>query len=182
MIEAWKHAHWETSCKVYAPLCKRFLDRNPLPQILVTDGFVHDVYAYRYNDSYSDDCILLSYTWEDDATKLALFSDGELAEKCIKELDRILLRCSNIGEAISPYIDARNIRIQRWMTDRNALGCAKLYRAGTYYDAVSLMKYNRDLSSDSGLYLAGESFSVDAGWQALPAQMPNIAMALDWPG
>ncbi len=164
VIDAWKHAHWETSCKVYAPLCKRFLDRNPLPQILVTDSFVHDVYAYRYNDSYPDDCILLSYTWEDDATKLALFSDGELAEKCIKELDRILLRCSNIGVAISPYIDARNIRIQRWMTDRNALGCAKLYRAGTYYDAVSLMKYNRDLSSASGLYLAGESFSVDAGW------------------
>ncbi|MNN80771.1 hypothetical protein D3C81_1975310 [compost metagenome] len=50
------------------------------------------------------------------------------------------------------------------MTDRNALGCAKLYRAGTYYDAVRLMKYNRDLSAASGLYLAGESFSVDAGW------------------
>ncbi len=165
VIDAWKHAHWETSCKVYAPLRKSFLDRNPhLPQILVTDSFVHDVYAYRYNDSYPEDCILLSYTWEDDATKLASFSDSELADKCIKELDRIMLRCSNIGEAISPYIDTRNIRIQRWMTDRNALGCAKLYRAGTYYDAVSLMKYNRDLSSASGLYLAGESFSVDAGW------------------
>lgn len=50
------------------------------------------------------------------------------------------------------------------MTDRNALGCAKLYRAGAYYDAVSLMKYNRDRSDHSGLYLAGESFSVDAGW------------------
>ncbi|MFJ4068886.1 flavin monoamine oxidase family protein [Pseudomonas sp. NPDC089996] len=165
VVDAWKHAHWETSCKIYAPLRKDFLDKNPhLPQILVTDSFVHDVYAYRYNDGYRDDCILLSYTWEDDATKLALFSDDELAQKCIKELDRILLRCSNIGEAISPFIDTRNIRIQRWMTDRNALGCAKLYRAGTYYDAVSLMKYNRDFSSASGLYLAGESFSVDAGW------------------
>lgn len=50
------------------------------------------------------------------------------------------------------------------MTDRNSLGCAKLYRAGTYYQAISLMKYNRDLASTSGLYLAGESFSVDAGW------------------
>ncbi|MDH1576572.1 flavin monoamine oxidase family protein [Pseudomonas sp. GD03746] len=165
IMDAWKHAHWETSCKVYAPLKKAFLDRQfPLPQILITDSFVHDVYAYRYNDSYTDDCILLSYTWEDDATKLAAFSDEELVQKCITELDRILLRCSNIGEAISPYIDTRNIRIQRWMTDRNALGCAKLYRAGTYYDAVGLMKYNRELSASSGLYLAGESFSVDAGW------------------
>lgn len=165
IMDAWKHAHWETSCKVYAPLKKSFLDRHStIPQILVTDSFVHDVYAYRYNDHYPDDCILLSYTWEDDATKLAAFSDEELANKCVKELDRILLRCSNIGEAISPYIDTRNIRIQRWITDKNALGCAKLYRAGTYHEAISLMKYNRELSELSGLYLAGESFSVDAGW------------------
>lgn len=165
IIDAWKHAHWETSCKVYAPLKKRFLDSSPkLPQILVTDSFVHDVYAYRYNDRYAYDCILLSYTWEDDATKLAAFSDSELVDKCVTELDRILMRCSNIGVPISPYIDKRNIRIQRWMTDRNSLGCAKLYRAGTYYQAISLMKYNRDLASASGLYLAGESFSVDAGW------------------
>ncbi|WP_054903776.1 FAD-dependent oxidoreductase, partial [Pseudomonas sp. NBRC 111131] len=165
IIDAWRHAHWETSCKVYAPLQKRFLDcQSAMPQILVTDSFVHDVYAYRYNDSYADDCILLSYTWEDDATKLGAFSDEQLANKCIGELDRILMRCTNVGEPISPYIDTRNIRIQRWMTDKNALGCAKLYRAGTYYDAVSLMKYNRDLSVASGLYLAGESFSVDAGW------------------
>lgn len=165
IIDAWKHAHWETSCKVYAPLDKRFLDHNPqLPQILITDSFVHDVYAYRYNDHCAHDCILLSYTWEDDATKLAVFSDDELVDKCVAELDRILMRCVNIAEPISPYIDKQNIRIQRWMTDRNSLGCAKLYRAGTYYDAVSLMKYNRDLAGASGLYLAGESFSVDAGW------------------
>ncbi len=175
IVDAWKHAHWETSCKVYAPLKKGYLDRqSALPQILVTDSFVHDVYAYRYNDRYADDCILLSYTWEDDATKLAAFSDEALGNKCIEELDRILLRCSNVAEAISPYIDTRNIRIQRWMTDKNALGCAKLYRAGTYYDAVGLMKYNRDFSASSGLYLAGESFSVDAGWTE-----PCLRTALD---
>lgn len=165
IIDAWKHAHWETSCKVYAALDKAFLDQHPeIPQILVTDSFVHDVYAYRYNDSYAQDCILLSYTWEDDASKLASIEDGKLVEKCMGELDRILLRCTNIAEPISPYVDTDNVRVQRWLTDANALGCAKLYRAGTYYDAVALMKYNRDFSGSSGLYLAGESFSVDAGW------------------
>lgn len=165
ITNAYKTAHWETSCKVYAPLKKSFLSNHQrIPQILVTDSFVHDVYAYRYNDSYDYDCILLSYTWEDDATKLASFDDEQLVKKCVKELDRILLRCSNIQQPISPYIDTDNARVQRWITDRNALGCAKLYRAGTYYDAVSLMKYNRDFSELSGLYLVGESFSVDAGW------------------
>lgn len=64
----------------------------------------------------------------------------------------------------SPYINAEQAFVQRWSTDRNSLGCAKLYRAGTYYDAVGLMKYNRDYGAESGLYLSGESFSVDAGW------------------
>ena len=165
ITNAYKTAHWETSCKVYAPLKKSFLSKNKqIPQIMVTDSFVHDVYTYRYHDAYPYDCILLSYTWEDDASKLASFDDKTLVKKCVTELDRILLRSTNIKMPISPYIATQNAVVQRWMTDKNALGCAKLYRAGTYYDAVSLMKYNRDYSHVSGLYLSGESFSVDAGW------------------
>lgn len=164
-VNAYKTAHWETSCKVYAPLKKSFLGKpGAIPQILITDSFVHDVYSYRYNADYAYDCILLSYTWEDDATKLASFTDSELVDKCVAELDRILLRCSNVNTPISPYIDTQRARVQRWITDRNALGCAKLYRAGTYDAAVGLMRYNRDYSAHSGLYFAGESFSVDAGW------------------
>lgn len=165
ITEAYKSAHWETSCKVYAPLKKSFLSLNKnIPQTIVTDTLVHDVYTYRYNQNDTYDCILLSYTWEDDATKLSLFNDEELVEKCIYELDRILLKSTNIREKISPYIGHKHAIVQRWMNDKNSLGCAKLYRAGTYYSAVSLMKYNRDFSHKSGLYLCGESFSVDAGW------------------
>lgn len=165
ITNAYKTAHWETSCKVYAPLNKAFLSGNSkIPQILVTDSFVHDVYMYRYNDHYRDDCVLLSYTWEDDATKLASFSDSQLVTKCLTELDRLLMKCANIKERISPHVDAAHAVVQRWVTDRNALGCAKLYRPGTYYDAVSLMAYNRNYGARSGLYLSGESFSVDAGW------------------
>lgn len=164
-INAYKTAHWETSCKVFAPLKKSFLSGNTaIPQAIVTDSFIHDVYTYRYNDYYSYDCILLSYTWEDDATKLCCFSDKELVAKCAEELDRILMNCSNIGQRISPFIGLNQAVVQRWITDKNSLGCAKLYRPGAYHDAVSLMKYNREYSSVSGLYLSGESFSVDAGW------------------
>ena len=164
-INAYKTAHWETSCKVFAPLKKSFLSKNSkIPQAIVTDSFIHDVYTYRYNHNYSYDCILLSYTWEDDATKLASFTDEELVRKCAKELDRILMNSTNIQEKISPYISLDQAVVQRWITDKNALGCAKLYRPGTYYDAVGLMKYNRDFAHVSGLYFSGESFSVDAGW------------------
>lgn len=165
VVNAYKTAHWETSCKIYAPLKKSFLSKNKkIPQIIVTDSFIHDVYTYRYHDAYPHDCILLSYTWEDDATKLASFDDKTLVNKCVAELDRILQKATNIKKPVSPYIDTKNAVVQRWMTDKNALGCAKLYRAGTYYDAVSLMQYNRDYAHVSGLYLSGESYSVDAGW------------------
>ncbi|MCX4066864.1 FAD-dependent oxidoreductase [Pseudomonas sp. S1Bt30] len=162
---AYKTAHWESSCKVYAPLKKSFLNNNKnIPQAIVTDTFIHDAYTYRYNNSNTYDCILLSYTWEDDALKLSSFSNKELVDKCIAELDRILLNSDNIRERISPYIGREQAVVQRWMQDKNSLGCAKLYRPGTYYEAVGLMKYNRDFSFISGLYLCGESFSVDAGW------------------
>ena len=101
------------------------------------------------------------------------FSDKELVAKCAEELDRILMNSSNIQQRISPYIGLEQAIVQRWMTDKNSLGCAKLYRPGAYHDAVRLLKYNRDYSRGSGLYLSGESFSVDAGGQ-------NPAFAVPW--
>jgi tryptophan 2-monooxygenase len=167
ITRAYKQAYWETSCKVYAPIDATFFTDpgNRIPPNLVTDTFVHDVYAYRYNvGGYEVPCILLSYTWEDDASKLASFDDVELVDKCVAELDRILLRSTNIGQPISPYIRKEHARVVRWITEPLSLGCAKLYRAGTYSDAMSLLAYNRNTAAQSGLYFAGESFSVDAGW------------------
>ncbi|KWU48621.1 hypothetical protein AWV77_22775 [Pseudomonas palleroniana] len=128
-----------------------------LPQTIVTDCLAHEF----YNNTY--DYILLSYTWEDDAKKLSIFNDREFLNKCTAELDRFLLNSSNIKQKISPYISPEQAMVQRWM-NKNSLGCAKLYRAGAYYEAVTLMKYNREFSYTSNLYLCGESFSVDAGW------------------
>lgn len=164
-IDACRQAHWESSCKVYLPLDKSFLgEQQVIPQIMVTDSFIHDVYAYRYGSGYESDCLLLSYTWEDDANKLAAFEDSELIERCLAELDRILLRCVNIGKPVSPYVDVSKARVQRWLNDRGSHGCARLYRAGTYGDVVRLMAFNRDHSNRARLYFAGESYSADAGW------------------
>ena len=177
VTRAYKTAHWETSCKVYAPLKPEFFTEpsNKIPPILVTDSFVHDVYAYKYGiGDYKTPCILISYTWEDDATKLASFDDKTLVDMCVNELDRILMRSNNVQQKISPYILKDFARIERWVTDPYALGCAKLYRAGAYGEAMSLLAYNRECSAKSGLYLSGESFSVDAGWTE-----PSLRGAVD---
>lgn len=164
-IDACKQAHWESSCKVYLPLDKSFLTKGQaIPQIMVTDSFIHDVYAYQYGPGYETDCLLLSYTWEDDANKLMAFSDVDLVERCLAELDRILIRCTNIGKPVSPYVDVSKARVQRWLNDPNSHGCARLYRAGTYGDVIRLMAFNRNHSGKAHLYFAGEGYSADAGW------------------
>lgn len=166
-LRSWKTAHWETSCKVYAPLDPKFFSAqgNKIPQILVTDTYSHDLYAYKYGvGGYQYPAILVSYTWEDDATKMLSFNNVELIDKCLKELDRALLRCTNVGQSISEYVLKDKVEVMQWITRPNSLGCAKLYRAGTYSDAMNLLAYNANFSAQSGLYLSGESFSVDAGW------------------
>ncbi len=40
IINAYKTSHWETSCKIYAPLKKSFLSKNKkITHIIVTDSF-----------------------------------------------------------------------------------------------------------------------------------------------
>lgn len=157
-------AHWEASCKIYAPLRKEFLNQNTIPQIMVTDTFIHDVYTYKYSDTYKNDCILLSYTWEDDSLKLSAFSDIDLVDMCVEELDRILEKSTNVKSNISQYVIKEKAMVQRWISDENSLGCSKLYRPGTYFNAMKLLSYNRKYSKESGLLFAGEAYSVDAGW------------------
>ncbi|BFI54926.1 Monoamine oxidase [Yersinia pseudotuberculosis] len=180
VTRAYKTAHWETSCKVYAPISPEFFTNpeNKIPHNIVTDSFIHDVYIYQYGPIgtplFEKPCILLSYTWEDDASKLASFNDKELINKCIDELDRILMRSENIIQKISPYIEKDRGFVQRWISDSHAFGCARLYRAGTYKDSMSLLAYNRNYSNQSRIYLAGEAYSVDAGWVE-----PSLRGAID---
>ncbi|RYH20364.1 MAG: amine oxidase, partial [Alcaligenaceae bacterium] len=168
VTRAYKRAHWGPSVKVYAPLKPSFFTdpSNKIPQILVTDTFLHDVYAYKYGvGDYEFPCILMSYTWEDDSEKFAsLRDDAAIIDKIVDELDRILMRSTNIKQSISPYILKEHGVVQRWSEDGYAKGCAKFYRAGGYADAARLAAYTGKYSDKSGLYLAGEGYSLDGGW------------------
>lgn len=131
--------------------------------------------AGKSTDKYKEDGVLLvSYTWEDDATKLGLYDNKELVERCLKEVDRILLRCTNIKKSISSYVDKSQPVIVHWEKERFIQGCAKLYRPGAWAETQGLLAYNQEYSAKSGLYLSGEGFSVDGGWTE-----PSLRMALD---
>lgn len=129
-----------------------------------------------------DGKIRVEYRWhQSDPAAMQVFSEDfdSVVLTLVQELDRILLRCTNIQWPISSFIDHQHACVQRWVTDRNALGCARLYRPGTYHDAVSLMKYNRDLSGVSGLYFGQRSDRHPRLWLRWRRDRPAQAWCAD---
>jgi tryptophan 2-monooxygenase len=113
-------------------LRERYWEISPIPQVINTDTFLQDVYGVALSTEAHNDpgVVLLSYTWEDNALKLETEQDDRaLASKCLAQLDKILVGCSNIQVPISPYVDtSKPPIIIRWERQPTYRGCAKLYR------------------------------------------------------
>ncbi len=164
--------HLIASAKVFFPLKQNYWQTgSKIPQIIVTDTFVQDAYGVVWDDS-KPGVLLASYTWEDDAVKLWPYSDAALAQKVLDKLDDITV--STLGEKISQYVDASQPSIMQWSRMPGYNGCAKLYRQRNWSLNYSLLTYNQECASGSGLYFAGESYSVEGGWTE-----PALRMAMD---
>jgi hypothetical protein len=128
-----------------------------------TDTFLQDVYGIAVTTATHGDpgVNLVSYTWEDDALKVeATRDDATLAQMCLAELDRILVRCENIGQPISPYVDTSKPPVViHWERQPSYRGCAKLYRERSWNLDYALLTYYQERSKGSGLYFAGEAYS-----------------------
>lgn len=182
VINSLKVSHWISSCKVFYPLKERYWGEGKrIPQLISTDTYLQGVYGYAVQDDPG--VLLVSYTWEDDANKLIApeqenilpaAADQQLAQKCLAELDQILLNCHNIKTPISPYVDTSRPTVIHWSKKPSYRGCAKLYRETTWNTDYALLRYNQDYSTHSHLYFAGEGFSVEGGWIE-----PALRSALD---
>ena len=169
VLNSIKQSHWITSCKVFFPLIKKYWEGNisKIPQVITTDSFLHDVYAYAVEDDAG--VLLVSYTWEDDANKLLASShtkelQDKLAKDCLEFLDKILMGCENIKEKISDFVDTSKPLVFQWALQPTYRGCAKLYRGGSQNQNYSLLTYNQKYSKESGVYFAGEAYSLEGGW------------------
>lgn len=173
-----KESHWITSCKVFYPLNERYWEKSNIPQVIATDTYLQGIYGYAVETKHiktDPGVLLVSYTWEDDANKfIAEKDDTAFAKKCLRELDKILINCENIKTPISPYVDTSKPVVIHWAKMPTYRGCAKLYREMTWNQDYQLLRYNQEYSKDSGLYFAGEAFSVEGGWTE-----PALRSALD---
>jgi tryptophan 2-monooxygenase len=182
IVDDLNNSHWLSSCKIFVPLNETYWTDEyvpgTIPQVICTDTFLRDIYAYRFNvkgEANDHGVLLLSYTWEDDATKIGSYSDAELVQRALARADEMLESCVNIGKKISDYVDrSKQPVVVHWEREPYIQGCAKTYRSRKLRSTYRLLRYNQDRSYDSGLYLAGEGFSVDGGWTE-----PAYRMALD---
>ncbi len=175
-----KTSHWITSCKIFYPLKQKYWENgvSKIPQIITTDTYLQDIYAYAATDS-DQGVLLLSYTWEDDANKLLALSKNPdekafLAQQCLGFLDDILLSCENIQERISRYVDTSQPVVFQWALQPTYRGCAKLYRETSYNENFALLTYNQNFAKQSGVYFAGEAYSLEGGWTE-----PAIRLGID---
>ncbi|MEM7157584.1 MAG: FAD-dependent oxidoreductase [Myxococcota bacterium] len=157
-------SHWIRSCKVFYPLKERYWGPGkPIPQIISTDNQLQGVYGYALDGEPG--VLMVSYTWEDGASKfLADDDDDALARELFEYLDAMLVRSTNIGVPISPYVDPSSTAVIHWERMPTYRGCAKLYRERSWNDNYALLRYNQETSRRSGIYFAGEAFSVEGGW------------------
>jgi len=157
--------HNISSCKLFFPLKVKYweLEGNKIPQIIVTDTYIQDIYALSWTNKPDDHGVLLaSYTWEDDSLKLLPFNKNELSALVLAKLMEITQ--STVGEDITQYIDETKPVTIQWINEPTYIGCAKLYRAWNEVDNMLDLSYNQNYGAKSNLYFAGENYGVEGGW------------------
>lgn len=175
VVSARNVQHNISSCKLFFPLKKAYwLDENcPVPQVLTTDTFIQDVYGLHWGMGPDDQgAILASYTWEDDSLKLLPYSVEELSDLVLAKLREITV--GTVGVDVTKYIDASHPVHIQWITERHYHGCSKLYRERNWDENFAVMSYNQEHSASSGLYFAGENYSLEGGWTE-----PALRTAID---
>ncbi|GLQ06765.1 tryptophan 2-monooxygenase [Sneathiella chinensis] len=172
-------AHWEPCCKVFVELKKPYWEDEDclIPQCISSDSFLHDIYGVKVDQGGDEQTgtLLISYTWWRDATKLVCYEDQELINMAVEEADRMLATCSNLRKkdgsvaTISEFVKSDehgNFKgwVHHWETQKTYKGAACLYDQNTWESTRMPMSYNQRFGAQSGLFLAGESYHVDAGW------------------
>jgi monoamine oxidase len=158
--------HNISSCKFFFPLKTQYWTKigNKIPQIIVSDEFIQDSYAFAWEDESKGDkgVILASYTWEDDSLKLLPYTKEELSKLILAKLRDITME--TVGEDVTQYIDTTSPIMMQWIKEPSYIGCSKLYRQRDEEPNLLDLTYNQNYSGLSGLYFAGENYSVEGGW------------------
>ncbi len=137
--------------------------RADIPSSIQTDELPRQVYCLDYPHT-NEGVVLISYTWEDDSTKLLALNPLQRLKKFQEVLRRI---CPPFAEQLVPVNGARGILNIDWQTSAPFYGAVKVQLPGqesylhdAYYQFLSAL----DPASDHGVYLAGDCISWAGQW------------------
>jgi tryptophan 2-monooxygenase len=161
-----RRLHMVDSSKLFVRTQRKFwLDdhghpRAGFPQTILTDGVPHAVYCLEYEDT-KEGVVLMSYTWEDDASKIQALKPEqrfELFKERIREI-----HSEFAGELDS--VERHDILSIDWQDQPEYSGAFKLHLPGQDADLRELyFQFQAKDDSDRGVYLAGDSVSWSGGW------------------
>jgi tryptophan 2-monooxygenase len=177
---ALRNVHLIGSSKLFIRTATKFWKENPaIPQNIQTDELPRGVYALDYPQTKRG-IVLVSYTWEDDSSKLLAMNERERFYTFKKILDKI---SPEFSRHLIP-LDGEIIMVD-WASEPHQYGAFKLQFPGQdqalhdlYYQFLSANKTDAS-SPDTGVYLAGDSVSWSGGWAEGAAQTAiNAACAV----
>ena len=168
---ALRNLHLTSSSKLFIRTKTKFwLDEkgNPksnIPQNIQTDELPRGLYLLDYPKEYNPDnngVVLVSYTWEDDSTKLMGLSPQERLKLFQKAIAKV---SPDLAQNLVPLND--EILCIDWQAEDYYYGAFKLQYPGqepnihaAYYQFLSVLESEKD----RGVYLAGDSVSWAGGW------------------
>jgi len=169
---ATRNLHMMRSSKLFIEVKKAFWKEKETngtlkyPSNIQSDELFRGLYCLDYEDKGGKGVILISYTWEDDSTKLLGLSDPQKRyQKFLKTLRTINNDFANALDknAITKTLDVGMID---WQKEAYYYGAFKLNYPGQddenhayYFQPWSYMGYY-----DGFVYLAGDSVSFAGGW------------------
>jgi len=177
---ALRNLHLTTSSKLFIRTKTKFwlnddgkTPKPNIPQNIQTDELPRGIYALDYPKEYNPDLngvVVVSYTWEDDSTKLMALSPQERLTQFKKSIAHV---SPEFAENLVPLQfkdkdgkDKDDILCIDWQAEDYYYGAFKLQYPGqepniqaAYYQFLSALD-----SRDRGVYLAGDSISWAGGW------------------
>lgn len=170
VADAVRRLHLENSSKVFVETSAFWNDPDPLtgstyPRNVVGDTLLRNFYTLTYPTAPQDSgALLFSYTWADDSVKQQTISDpGTRLQLLLRDLATISPPLSNL---VAGSIDWSTAQVIDWQNQPYFFGAFKLNQPGqdAYVQSLFYDFLKAGGSSDTGVYLAGDSIGFLGGW------------------
>lgn len=169
VADAVRRVHLENSSKVFAETSAFWNqpagDGLNWPRNVVGDTILRNFYTLTYPDAPANTgALLFSYTWADDSVKQQTVADPDARlALLLRDLQTI---SPGLADEVAQSITAGTGQVVDWQNNPYFFGAFKLNQPGqdSYVASLFFDFLKAGQSSDTGVYLAGDSIGFLGGW------------------